>query len=499
MGSTTVQAAPQRDYAQETRDTLATQIQLAPQLYQSESTYQPLYNNLQMSMTRDALLGNGQAPGLISTYGEAIPQLGQISAAANTQQRTADIADVEALGARASQAFYNANPELRAALERADAMGGQSNNYMQQALNQAVLHGPMSATVGADQVQAQRVNGGMLGRSLTQQALNAQPTAITTGLQNAVINNLTTDGSLSPAEQRAAEQQVRAAYAARGMAMSPQAISAEVQNRLVNQRNRQMENLQMAQSVNNQVMQDTAANRSFASSILGQNLSTQQANQQAALQAALANQQFNYNAGLSNRDFAANQQQQYIQNLGNAAQLGGQSLAADRAYAAQLVGLRQAVASDPFQAILGRPSTAFNSAQGYGTQAAQNTQLAGPSLFNPESSYANNIYGGNQQATNAANIAQAQANASMIGGIAGGLGSALGGYLSKCWVAREVYGHDNPRWLMFRAWLENKAPVWFHDLYVAHGEKFAAWISNKPLLKTAIRRWMDGRISTLIA
>lgn len=75
-------------------------------------------------------------------------------------------------------------------------------------------------------------------------------------------------------------------------------------------------------------------------------------------------------------------------------------------------------------------------------------------------------------------------------GIAGGL---LGGLL--CWVAREVYGEDNPRWELFRSWLIEDAPAWFRNLYKKHGERFAAFISNKPALKYLIRVWMDGRIN----
>jgi len=65
---------------------------------------------------------------------------------------------------------------------------------------------------------------------------------------------------------------------------------------------------------------------------------------------------------------------------------------------------------------------------------------------------------------------------------------------TSCWVAREVYGAENPRWLEFRAWMLTRAPVWFRELYIRHGARIAAWISNKPLLKRAIRSWMDARI-----
>jgi hypothetical protein len=67
-------------------------------------------------------------------------------------------------------------------------------------------------------------------------------------------------------------------------------------------------------------------------------------------------------------------------------------------------------------------------------------------------------------------------------------------YALLCWVAREVYGAENPRWLMFRHWVITDAPKWFLRLYIRHGEKFAGWISDKPSLKNAIRAFMDRKI-----
>ena len=844
MGSTTVNAAPQRDYAQETKDTLATQIALAPDLYASEATYQPMYNQLQMKLAQEAVLGSqfdaqgnpffnsqayaqsrpdlarnwqnslanpegatekgilqagsfenylkqdwqgsgadqafatgGRQGGLVQTYAELQPQLSAISAQSNYAQRAADIADVAKLGPAATEAFKKANPDLFAQLQAAGQLQGSDNqafnrlnaalatapgqqnisaqqitgpdinaqmlgrentsfgniNTMDVAAQQMASPGSVQAqqlaaaqvaapgTVGAErvgaalietpaqvqarnvrtqalqaqqvaapqQVQAGLIQPGTLGASLYGQALNAGPSKISSALESAVLGNLTADGSLSPAEQRQAEQQVRASYAARGMAMSPQAISAEVQNRLVNQRQRAIENMGLAGQVNQQLQAEQAANRGFAGNVFGADVNVQQQNvgnqfaaaqfnNQAALQAALANQaagnqmsqqnaanqlqaqlanqqaglqagqfnastsiqaqqanqdallraqlanqqagiqtgQFNVQTGLqaglanqdaanqialanqqaglqagqfnvntqaqlqaqnqdaalraalanqqnymagqqfnalnqsqvaqanrdaaqqaglanqaanlqqqqlmaqygyqgqlanqqanlgtaeSNRAFQAQQLQNYYQNLGQAGQLYNQGLGADRAYAAQMVGLQQATMSDPYQAILGRPSAAFAQQQGVSGQGANLTQMGGPALFNPESSYANNIYGGNQQATNAANIATAQSNAAVIGGLASGLGSAAGGWASggfkvPCWVAREVYGINNPKWKRFRTWLLTRAPKWFHDAYIKYGEKFAEFISDKPRTKSLIRRWMDSRIATL--
>jgi hypothetical protein len=88
----------------------------------------------------------------------------------------------------------------------------------------------------------------------------------------------------------------------------------------------------------------------------------------------------------------------------------------------------------------------------------------------------------------------------------GGLGNDIVGGLFKvaagaaaagafgCWVAREVYGNENPRWLMFREWMLNDSPAWFRNAYIKYGERIAAWISDKPLLKSIIRKWMNSRI-----
>ena len=65
------------------------------------------------------------------------------------------------------------------------------------------------------------------------------------------------------------------------------------------------------------------------------------------------------------------------------------------------------------------------------------------------------------------------------------------GFGGICWVAREVYGEENPSWLLFRAWLLTEAPVWLRDAYATHGEAFAAWIHDKPVAKLAVRALMD--------
>jgi|TARA_R110002110_G_scaffold30429_1_gene107872 hypothetical protein len=152
-------------------------------------------------------------------------------------------------------------------------------------------------------------------------------------------------------------------------------------------------------------------------------------------------------------------------------------------------GMQRQMAGDLGMTILGRPSSAIQ----LGSQTlGQATNLAGqpigPQLFDPNVGINMALQQRGQDMELAG--ANAQARGAIIGGIAGGLGTAFG----KCWVAREVYGEYNPKWIKFREWLTNEAPRWFDKLYVNYGERFAKFISNKPRLKSIIRNWMDTRI-----
>lgn len=83
---------------------------------------------------------------------------------------------------------------------------------------------------------------------------------------------------------------------------------------------------------------------------------------------------------------------------------------------------------------------------------------------------------------------------------AGGLKDLAGGFGALasagvfCWVAREVYGIENPKWLQFREWMLTKASENLRNYYIKHGEKIAKSIRNKPRIKAIIRKWMDSKI-----
>ena len=89
----------------------------------------------------------------------------------------------------------------------------------------------------------------------------------------------------------------------------------------------------------------------------------------------------------------------------------------------------------------------------------------------------------------AASRRQASSNAgSAVGGLIGTLGAAA---IQFCWVAREVYGVSDLRWVKFRYWMLDDSPRWLHWLYLNYGESFAKFIKNKPIIKGILKRFMD--------
>lgn len=171
-----------------------------------------------------------------------------------------------------------------------------------------------------------------------------------------------------------------------------------------------------------------------------------------------------------------------------------------------VAGQLQTTGGDPMMALLGRPSASFAAGQGIGQQGYGMSQNLGPQLFNPESAYSADAYRSNQQAALAASTATAANNASVTGGLMSGLGSAAGGLLSGagaaggfgalfCWVAREVYGVDDVRWLQFRDWMQSDSPQWFYEAYLEHGKAVAAWLRHRPMAKAIVRGWMNWIIS----
>ena len=165
-------------------------------------------------------------------------------------------------------------------------------------------------------------------------------------------------------------------------------------------------------------------------------------------------------------------------------------------FAQPAFGMNRQLAGDVGMTILGRPSSAI----GLGSQMLGQAQQGaagpmGPQLFDPNVG----INMAMQEQSNQVSLlgAQAQANAARSAGKSSMMGSVVGGIASAipfCWVAREVYGIENPKWLEFREWMLNDAPSWLRNLYLKYGERTAKFISNKPRVKSIIRKWMNTKI-----
>lgn len=242
---------------------------------------------------------------------------------------------------------------------------------------------------------------------------------------------------LSPQEMNTAQQTARNAWSARGLVNSPGAVGAEILNTDAALRGRQQQAFQ---------------NTGNALGVFGQNVNAQQQNQFDPFNAILGS--------------AYGQQ---TNNAGSNSNLYGQS-------------------------------SAFSSGA-QGDQYAQN-------ITNPFSPYIQDLNSGNFNAENARNIA-ASNNAAAVQGANTAQNSALANSFLKlfgqyalngsCWVAREIFGEDDSRWMQFRYWMLNVGPVWFRKLYLKHGERFAAWLHNNEWLKPTIRDFMEKRIARLSA
>jgi hypothetical protein len=145
-----------------------------------------------------------------------------------------------------------------------------------------------------------------------------------------------------------------------------------------------------------------------------------------------------------------------------------------------------------------QPSTAapFYSAVDQSIPVALTNAFA--NLYGSQANYLSSTYGAqvgalSRQPSGFQNFATAAGGAFDLARGFGALGSA--GIL--CWVAREVYGEDNPKWLQFREWMLTKASDNLRNYYIEYGERIAESIRNRPRVKDIIRRWMDKKVKEM--
>jgi len=191
-------------------------------------------------------------------------------------------------------------------------------------------------------------------------------------------------------------------------------------------------------------------------------LQAQQANQQAALQASIANQQAEMQA--MQQSLAAAGQLGDLSNLGFGF---GQQIGTTQMQQGQMQqAMNQALidaAKGQYGGFTGAPQNAL---------ASQLAALSGANM-------------GQQTQTQTGTEKKG-----LFDYLAAGAQGA-GAIAAICWVAREVYGEEDDRWIQFRTWLLNDAPKWLLNLYAKHGEWFAGVVRKVPVLKRALRPLMD--------
>lgn len=101
-----------------------------------------------------------------------------------------------------------------------------------------------------------------------------------------------------------------------------------------------------------------------------------------------------------------------------------------RTFASSIASQRAGLYGDPFLQILGRPAMNVSQGNFLGQQGQAFAQDAGPQLFNPESSYASDLYNTNYNAKAAARIAEANNKFGLIGAGLGAVGNIFGGFLA---------------------------------------------------------------------
>ncbi len=355
------------------------------------------FGDLQFNPAQASLLGSAPQVGLGGYNAAQVGAQGYNPAQASAQGYNAALAQSQGYNAQQAQSQgYNA---ALAQSQGYDAAQAQSQGYQSQGYTP---QGYQAAQAGAGmQTEAERLARGQLGQSLYSQALQAGPSQAAQLLGGRAAEFAASTGQLSPEELRNIQQGTREAYAARGIEMSNPAIAAEAAARSGAMRQRQAEDLAQAVALNQAYTQDLSANRQFGTGLYGQEIGLQQANQQAALQAALANQQTGQNLSLANLQ-ATNQAGQFTAGLGaEAAQFG--------ANAANQAGQFAATAAN--QAALQNAQLASQAGQ-FGASAANQAAIQN----------AQNISQANQFGAGAFN--QAQLQNALLGSQAGQFGAS---------------------------------------------------------------------------
>lgn len=298
--STTVEAPTPRNLAQETGETLQTQIALAPDQLAAYQRTAPEYAKTDINILGQSLFGDNWTGNLGDINRALTDQAAEQTRTANSAQRAADIADVARYGGEVQATQRNANRELYGNLDKLDA----------------------AAAGGLNASESQFVAG----------ARTAGPTALERALEEQATRDLALGDQLSADEARQVRVQSRAAGAARGRGFSNASLADEVLNTATARQSRLDSRRNFAGGVNTMLRSGQSADRSY----LGQAAAMESnpfARLQGATQARLATYTDPYMGVLGRAST----------NAGNNANLFGNAQSTAGASAAQTRGM-----FDPF-------------------------------------------------------------------------------------------------------------------------------------------------------
>lgn len=329
--------------------------------------------------------------------------------------------------------------------------GNLDNAYTRQAkgvIDTTLQQGATALADTGNRINALGDLSGAVARDAQGRAL-AGPTSIEQNLYDAAASDLALGRSLNAEEARNASQAARGAFAARGLGVGSGAAAAEILNRAAVADARFQQRLANAQAANQTREQGIQGRQSAALGMLGNT------------------------ANIYGQGGGAFQ---------NAAQLG-------------FGGANALVNLDPYQRALGQGIQLGSGIQGQTGQMIGNTYNQALGMAGNVASFNTNMQASMYNSALNNNAATSAADKAMWGQIAGaGIGGlGLLGAAKFCWVAREVYGEENPAWMEFRDWLLTRGSYRRVSRYAANGPRIAEYISTRPGWKARLRKWMDAR------
>ncbi len=396
----------------------------------SDPAYQALYGTLENYARADYNVNGKNNPSYFS--GGLLDAQRNL----NTSSRTANLQDAQNLGSQyvnltrsANQPYYGALDSYTAAAQAPVAQSAPQQQAAQNASQGFGTFNPSGMYANAQQINAPQ--GNPLLNQLNAQAMSQGPSGLQTQ-QNAIAAQLLSQGgNLSPSDLRNVQQASRSGFAARGLDATNASVVDEAMQTDAAQRARLLQNIGIAQGVQNQGLAEQGQQQQFGLGVSNQNfgygqlgVQAQQANQSANLQAQLANQ--NFGLGAFNSNLSSQTAQQSA--LNQSAALQEQQRQAQLAAQAQAVALQRQGYLDPFAAVTGSADQNL-----FGQILGQNQNNIGTqaNLYGSLLGYGGDLNNTNYNANAAANIAGSNQNAALYGSAIQAGGTLAGAYLAN--------------------------------------------------------------------